>query len=206
MTRTQDKDTAPRDRVLNTAEELFFAVGVHAVGVDRIIAEAGVARATLFRHFPTKDDLIAAYLERRALRARDILCALRDEHRDEPDHVLAAIADVVDDYRDQPGFRGCEFINAAAEFFDPAHPAHRLAIDHRQWVTDFLAGILADFGHNDPHETAQAMMMVRTGALVGASLEVGVTDSSIGALLWNSLARKGLRGLTESTDGRVVPT
>lgn len=142
--------------------------------VDRIIAQAGVARATLFRHFPTKDDLIAAYLERRALRARDTLSALRDDYRDEPDRVLAAIADVVDDYRDQPGFRGCEIINATAELSDPAHPARRLAIDHRQC------------------------------ALVGASLEVGVTDSSIGALLWKSLARKGLRGLTEGADGLVM--
>ncbi len=69
-----------------------------------------------------------------------------------------------------------------------------------------LAGVLADIGHDDPDQTARAMMMVRTGALVGASLEVGVTDSSIGALLWNCLARKGLRGLTEGADGRVVPT
>lgn len=197
-TRTQDWEVtpSPRDRVLDTADELFFSVGVHAVGVDRIVAEAGVARATLFRHFRTKDDLIAAYLERRALRARAMLEALRDAHRDEPERVLAAIADVVDSYRDQPGFRGCEFINAAAEFADPAHPAHRLAINHRQWFTDFLGRVLADMGHDDAGDTALAMMMVRTGALVGASLEVGLADSSIGALLWNTLARKGLRGVT----------
>ncbi|MGB3483453.1 MAG: TetR/AcrR family transcriptional regulator [Mycobacterium sp.] len=200
MTGTQEKDTgsSPRDRVLDTADELFFGVGVHAVGVDRIVADAGVARATLFRHFRTKDDLIAAYLERRGSRARATLSALRDEHRNEPGKVLAAIADVVDDYRDQPGFRGCEFINAAAEFADPAHPAHRLAVEQRQWLTDFLTEVLDDIGHDDPQETAQAMMMVRTGALVGASLEVGTSDSSIGILLWNALARRGLRGLTDS--------
>lgn len=194
FTHGRDVTATPRERVLDTADELFFSVGVHAVGVDRIVAEAGVARATLFRHFRTKDDLIAAYLERRALRARTTLGALRAEHRDDPDRVLAAIADVVDDYREQPGFRGCEFINAAAEFADPAHPAHRLAIEHRQWVTEFLAEVLADIGHHDPTDTARAMMMVRTGALVGASLELGIADSSIGALLWNTLARKGLGG------------
>jgi AcrR family transcriptional regulator len=184
-----------RERILDTAEALFIAVGVHAVGVDRIIAESGVARATLFRHFRTKDDLIGAFLERRALRARDELNSLRDEHRARPDRVLTVIADVVDGYRDLPGFRGCEFINAAAEFADPDHPAHRLAIEHRQWFTDFLADVLADIGHDDARETAQAMMMVRTGALIGSSLEVGVVDSSIGTTLWNTLARKGLRGL-----------
>ena len=197
MTRAQDQNPAgsARERVLDTADALFFAVGVQAVGVDRVIAEAGVARATLFRHFPTKDHLVAAYLERRALRAREELGALRDAHREDPARVLAAIADVVDAYRDLPGFRGCEFINAAAEFADPAHPAHRIAIEHRQWFTDFLAEVLADMGHEDAAVTARAMMMVRTGALVGASLEVGVTDSSVGALLWTTLAEKGFRGV-----------
>jgi AcrR family transcriptional regulator len=150
----------------------------------------------LFKHFPTKDHLVAAYLERRAERGRLRLTELRESHSAEPHLVLTAIADVVDDYRDLPGFRGCEFINAAAEFADPAHPAHRLAVDHRQWVTDFLAEVLADMGHTDPTDTARAMMMVRTGALVGASLEIGTDDSVIGTLLWNTLAQRGLRGTT----------
>jgi AcrR family transcriptional regulator len=200
VTRTEVDDVAasPRDRVLDTADQLFFSVGVHAVGVDRVIAEAGVARATLFRHFPTKDHLIAAYLERRALRAREALAALRAAHPDDPADVLAAIADVVDDYRHLPGFRGCEFINAAAEFADENHPAHRLAIEHRQWFTDFLAEVLADMGHRDARETARAMMMVRTGALVGAALEVGMTDSSIGTMLWNALAENGFRAIAQA--------
>ena len=75
---------AARDRILNTADRLFYATGIHAVGVDRIIAEAGVARATFYRHFPTKDDLIAAYLGRRAESARERLTALREQHRDAP--------------------------------------------------------------------------------------------------------------------------
>ncbi|MEV3905971.1 TetR/AcrR family transcriptional regulator [Mycobacterium sp. NPDC050551] len=186
---------SPRDRILDVADSLFFSVGVRAVGVDRMVSEAGVARATFFKHFPTKDHLIAAYLERRAERSRATLSALRDEFCDEPSRVLTAIADVVDDYRDIPGFRGCEFINAAAEFADPSHPAHQLAVSHRQWVTDFLAGVLRDMGHGDADPTARAMMMVRTGALVGASLEVGVSDSSIGTALWNTLARQGYRAV-----------
>jgi AcrR family transcriptional regulator len=184
-------ETSPRDRVLDTADRLFFSVGVHAVGVDRIIGEAGVARATLFRHFRTKDELIAAYLQRRADRARATLTELRTAHT-EPGQVLAAIADVVDDYRSQPGFRGCEFINAAAEFADPQHPAHRLAVEQRRWITDFLAEILAQMGHRDSAETAEAMLMVRTGALVAASLELGVSGSRVGVRLWNALAEHGI--------------
>lgn len=186
---------SPRDRVLDTADRLFFSVGVHAVGVDRIIAEAGVARATLFRHFPTKDDLIAAYLQRRATIARATLIELRDA-QGEPARLLAAIADVVDDYRAQPGFRGCEFINAAAEFADPEHPAHRLAVEQRRWITDFLADTLASSGRADARATAEAMLMVRTGALVGASLELGVDGAEVGVRLWNTLAEKGIDAIT----------
>lgn len=186
---------SPRDRVLDTADRLFFSVGVHAVGVDRIIAEAGVARATLFRHFPTKDHLIAAYLERRAATARATLTALRDAQA-EPAQLLTAIADVVDDYRRQTGFRGCEFINAAAEFGDPEHPARRLAVEQRRWITDFLAETLAAAGRPDSRETAEAMLMVRTGALVGASLELGVDGAGVGVRLWNALAQNGLDALT----------
>jgi AcrR family transcriptional regulator len=187
--------TSPRKRVLDTADRLFFSVGVHAVGVDRIIDEAGVARATLFRHFRTKDHLVAAYLQRRADQARTTLTELRAAHA-EPGRMLAAIADVVDAYRHQPGFRGCEFINAAAEFADPEHPAHRLAVEQRQWITDFLADTLAQLGHVQPRQTAEAMLMVRTGALIAASLELGVEDSSVGTRLWNALAEKGIDGVT----------
>ena len=190
---------SPRDRVLDTADRLFFSIGVHAVGVDRIIAEAGVARATLFRHFPTKDDLIAAYLERRAAIARAMLTELRDAHV-EPARLLSAIADVVDDYRAQSGFRGCEFINAAAEFAEPDHPARRLAVEQRRWITDFLAETLAESGRRDARETAEAMLMVRTGALVGASLELGVDGAGVGVRLWNALAENGIDAMT-STGG-----
>jgi AcrR family transcriptional regulator len=186
--------STPRDRVLDTADRLFFSVGVHAVGVDRIIEEANVARATLFRHFRTKDDLVAAYLERRADRARAALAELRAAHT-EPGQMLVAIADVVDDYRNQPGFRGCEFINAAAEFSDPEHPAHRLAVEQRRWITDFLAETLAEMGHRNSTETAEAMLMVRTGALIAASLELGVDGSGVGVRLWNALAERGIDGV-----------
>jgi AcrR family transcriptional regulator len=186
---------SPRDRVLDTADRLFFSVGMHAVGVDRIIAEAQVARATLFRHFPTKDHLIAAYLERRAAIARATLTELRDAHV-EPARLLEEIADVVDDYRQQPGFRGCEFINAAAEFADPDHPAHRLAVEQRRWITEFLAETLATSGRHDSRDTAEAMLMVRTGALVGASLELGVDGAGVGVRLWNALAQNGIDAMT----------
>lgn len=185
---------SPRERVLRTADRLFFSVGVHAVGVDRIIAEAGVARATLFRHFRTKDDLVAAYLERRASNARAMLTELRDANVDSG-QMLSAIADVVDFYRDQPGFRGCEFINAAAEFAEIDHPARRLAIEQRRWITDFLTETLAGMGREDARETAQAMLMVRTGALVAASLELGVDGAGVGARLWNALADRGVESV-----------
>src|SRR5689334_11210759 len=114
--------SAARQRILETADRLFYDEGIHAVGIQRIIAEASVTRVTLYRHFPSKDDLIAAYLERRAAWDHEQVDGVIAAYADDPRGALTELAAVLT--RDDFGgvSRGCPFINASAEFTS-THPS-----------------------------------------------------------------------------------
>jgi AcrR family transcriptional regulator len=170
------RPSAARARILATATRLFYGTGIRAVGVDRVITESGVARMTFFRHFPTKDSLVVAFLESQASASRQALLALRDGTPDDPRAVLAAVAAEVTIAPTTDGFRGCEFINTAAEFSDHDHPARLVVSDQRSWIRDLITDALTDLGHPRPRATAQLLLMLRTGAIVAASLE-GFDDS-----------------------------
>jgi AcrR family transcriptional regulator len=169
--RTTVKPSAARDRILATAGRLFYAVGIRAVGVDRVIAESEVARMTFFRHFPTKDDLVVAFLEAQAGVGREQMLRVRNLGPDWPRAVLSEVAAGVTSEPGREGFRGCEFINTAAEFCDPAHAARRVVDQHRAWIRDLMAEALTELGHPTPQSTAELLLMLRTGAIVAASLE-----------------------------------
>ena len=165
-----------RARILDTATELFISTGIRSVGVDRLIAESSVARATFFRHFPTKDDLVVAFLEAQAADARRDLTRIRSERPGGARALLAEIAAGAKAGMDQAGFRGCEFINTAAEYCDPEHVVRVVVDRHRAWVRDIMADALAELGHPTPAATAEILFTMRTGAVVASSLE-GFSDS-----------------------------
>jgi AcrR family transcriptional regulator len=161
-------ESPARRRILDTATGLFYAEGVHAVGIDRIIAEAGVAKATFYHHFPAKDQLVRAYLEEQSQLRRTAVAQLPAQP---PRDTLLAIFNFVAELARQPGYRGCPFINAAAEYPDPASPV-RLAIDeHRRWIREVMRELLVADGHRDPDRTADILMVVGDGLLVGSHLD-----------------------------------
>ncbi|MFC3382383.1 TetR/AcrR family transcriptional regulator [Couchioplanes azureus] len=166
-----DRRSSPaRQRLLDAAARVFYAEGIHAVGVDRIITEAGVTRATFYHHFRSKDELVAAYLDERdrAVRAR---VTAADPGGDDPRAILGALAAGITEEMCEPGFRGCAFINAAAEYPDPDHPVSRVIAGHRAWFRAALADYLARAGHPDPHRVAGILVMLRDGAMVSGHLE-----------------------------------
>jgi AcrR family transcriptional regulator len=170
--RPASKPSAARERILATASRLFYSVGIRAVGVDRVIAESEVARMTFFRHFPSKDDLVVAFLTRRVELARHELAQLREASGAEwPRDVLAWVADGVTTARETEGFRGCEFINTAAEFCDPGHPVRAIVAQHRAWIRAQLQEALTELDHPTPASTAEQLLMLRTAAVIAASLE-----------------------------------
>lgn len=180
-----------RERILATADRLFYDEGIHAVGIQRVIAEASVTRVTLYRHFPSKDDLIAAYLERRAQYDRDQINGIIEANPVDPRRALTELATALT--RDDFGAvqRGCPFINASAEFVG-THSARRQAYDIRHWVTARLEDLLERLGHQAPHATAAQLMMVRTGAVVSGALDADERLSEHFLGCWEKLIDDGL--------------
>ncbi|HEV7205078.1 MAG TPA: TetR/AcrR family transcriptional regulator [Jatrophihabitans sp.] len=162
--------SAARQRILDTADRLFYDEGIRAVGIHRIVEEAGVTRVTLYRHFPSKDDLISTYLENRAQYDRDQVNGLVARHADNPRQALVELATVLTDDDFAAMQRGCPFINSSAEFTG-AHVAREHSRTHRAWVTSVLEELLTRIGHPAPRSAAHQLMMVRTGAVVSRALD-----------------------------------
>jgi len=158
-----------RERLLSTASRLFYAEGLHSVGVDRIISTAGVTRATLYRHFPSKDDLVVAYLTRGDEMIRARVGSAR-AHGGSVDDVIRAVATAIAEDIQQPGFRGCAFLNAVAEYPDPAHPVHRAVLQHRDWFLTTVVELFAETGMRDAESAASHFVMLRDGAMAAGCL------------------------------------
>ena len=162
--------TAPmRERIVDAATELFYAHGIRAVSAEKIIAQVGITKVTFYRHFPTKDDLIVAYLERRATWERDAIAGARQAATGVPD-VFRIVAEAIGAESCTPGFRGCPFINAAAEYADPQHPVRRVVDAHRHWFRQAIQNLLDEIEVPDSALVADELVMLRDGAMVSGYL------------------------------------
>lgn len=158
------------ERLLAAAGELFYAEGITAVGVERIRARADVAKSSLYEHFRSKDQLVAAYLQARSDGWRERLERALAAAGDEPSARLAAVFAELGAWIDEPGYRGCPFINASAELPDPAHPAAVVAEKHQAWVLDLMAEVAKSSGARNPERLARQLVMLYNAAMVEAQL------------------------------------
>jgi AcrR family transcriptional regulator len=165
---SQPETSAARRRLLDTATRLFYAGGIHAVGIDRIIAEAGVAKATFYKHFPSKDELVVAYIEEQDRLGRAAVAALPKQA---PREMIAAIMGRISEAVVAGGWRGCPFLNAAAEYPDPTSPVRRAIDARRAWYHDSLRNLLAAAGDPAPPVTASLLVAVSDGLLESAYLD-----------------------------------
>jgi AcrR family transcriptional regulator len=156
-----------RARILDTATRLFYAEGVHAVGIDRIIAEAGVAKATFYHHFPSKDELVRAYVAEESRRQRSAVAQLP---AGPPRETLLTMFERMCQVGFEPTYRGCLFVNAAAEYPDPAHPVRQAIHEYRQWIRGRFHDLLVADGHPDPDRTADILLLLRDGIAVAFDL------------------------------------
>jgi AcrR family transcriptional regulator len=167
---TKERSTSEaRARLLGTAVRIFYAEGIHSVGVDRIIEEAQVTRATLYRHFSGKEDLVLAYLEQADQGIRAQLSAAQEGALTPGDKVRAVGRAIAEGIRTE-GFRGCAFLNAAAEYPDPAHPIHQAVLAHRQWFLDTVTDLLAQVGDAPAEAAGRHFVMLRDGAMAAGCL------------------------------------
>jgi AcrR family transcriptional regulator len=134
--------SAARDRILDTAFRLFYARGLKAVGVDLIIAESGVAKATFYKHFPSKDELVLAYLDKVDGVWSGQLHAAAEAAGPDPAHQLVGLFDALGSACRRDGYRGCAFINAAAEAV-PGTPVHDRTVAHKREVLAWVQGLAA---------------------------------------------------------------
>lgn len=158
--------TRARERLLATAEELFYTEGIRAVGVDRLLQESGVGRASFYRHFAGKDELVVAVLEDRDRRWLDWLKKSVEAKADTPADRPLAVFDALSERFSGKDFRGCAFINTMVEVADPTSAAHRVADRHKRHVIDYLNEILTDAGRSDARELASAFALLIDGAIV----------------------------------------
>lgn len=165
-----------RRRVIDTATRLFYAEGVHAVGIDRIIAEARVAKATFYSHFPSKDDLVCAYIEEQDWLGRTAMAELGALP---PRERVFAIFDRISEAAHQPGYRGCPFLNATAEYPDPTSPVRKAIDDHRRWFRELLRDLMATDGHPDPVRTADMLVVLWDGLLISGHVDDSTELSAV---------------------------
>jgi AcrR family transcriptional regulator len=159
---------AMRERILDATNDVFYSHGIRATSADRIIEQVGITKVTFYRHFPSKSDLVVAYLEVQAAREQAWLTGARVAG--DPRATLRAIADGIGVASCSPGFRGCAFINAAAEFSDPEDPVRGVVARHRQWTLDEFTSIAAEAGLEDADAAGRRLMILRDGAMVNGYL------------------------------------
>jgi AcrR family transcriptional regulator len=161
--------------MLAVADALFYAEGIRAVGIDRLLAESGVAKASLYQHFGSKDELVAAYLHRRIDRWQGYLDRTLPDVEGGSAAQIVTVFELLGAWMTGEAFRGCPFINAAAEFPAADHPAHRAAVEHRTRMRARFAGLTAGLADvDDPDGLADSLMLLYDGALVAADLGSGV--------------------------------
>src|SRR5215471_3493783 len=154
-----------RQRILETADRLFYQNGIRAVGIDRIIAEAGVAKMSLYKHFPSKDDLILAVLQYREQGVMEFFRSAMERHGKKGKHPLRAFFAALKDWFELSGFRGCPFQNAAVELADPTHPATGFVRGHKQRFGEFLRGLVEESVGTAAAKATPAVAILVEGAI-----------------------------------------
>jgi len=172
VTKTSGRSPArgsARERLLAAADELFYAEGVHTVGIDRVIERAGVAKASLYNTFGSKDELVRAYLELRFQVRRDTIMAELATVAS-PREKLLVVFDLLDQSCRRPTFHGCAFVNASAEA-QPGSAAEQVPAEVRRWMRALFVQLATEAGATDPAKLAAHLQLLYDGAAVSARLD-----------------------------------
>jgi AcrR family transcriptional regulator len=184
----------PAERILATADKLFYTQGIRAVGVDTIAAEAGVSKRTLYNHYPSKDALIAAYLTTRFKPIAPSDAPAREQ-------ILGAF-DRLERIFQTTGFRGCPFVNAVAEMGDPKHAASRIAVEFKEQRKQWFRALLVRAGVKDPDALALQLQILVDGAIATALVRNDPAVARSARAAADTLLRAAGAGPTSAARGR----
>jgi len=151
---------AMQERILETADRLFYREGIRVVGVDTVAAEIGISKRTLYNYFPSKNDLIVAYLSRRLRPIEESSLPPAEQILDDFDRLERAMR--------RDGYRGCPFVNAVAELADPTHAAHQIAVAHKEKRRTLFRKLLIQLEVANPDSLAIQLMILGEGAVAQA--------------------------------------
>lgn len=193
--RAAGRPASARERIDRTAYQLFSRHGIRAVGVDKVIAQSGVAKMTLYRHYPTKEKLALAFLRRREeLWTRAWLQGEVERRASDPRERLLAIFDVFDKWFRRADFEGCSFINVLLETDDRGDPVRGATVRHLEAIRAFLRPLVQEAGIEDPDAFARQWHILMKGSIVAAAegdRDAARRAKEIGALLLASVPRRG---------------
>ncbi|MGD1856626.1 MAG: TetR/AcrR family transcriptional regulator [Leptolyngbyaceae cyanobacterium] len=168
-TKSSSKPSA-RDRIMKAAADLFYREGVQNVGIDRVIAESGVAKMSLYNNFKSKDALIAAWLQQRDANWREWFQKTVEKQATDPAQRLIAMFDALEEWFSQSDFRGCAFINSSVELVDPEHPGYQVAIEHQQAMFDYILQLVNAANIANPDTVAEQLLLLVEGSIVVAMM------------------------------------
>ena len=190
------KRAQKRDHLVEVATELFNRCGYHAVGVDQVIAEAGLAKTTLYRHFKSKEDLIVAVLRRLDQQYRDNMRQYVDNQTRDPRQKLLATFDFLETWFKSGSFYGCPFISAAGEHGEKHNAVFQEALLHKRLVVAYLEELARAAELKNPQQIAEAINLLHEGAISVAH----VTGDSSAALKAKAVAAKLIESASLAAD------
>lgn len=159
-----------QEHILKTASELFYKQGIKATGIDSIIKSTGVAKMSLYKYYPSKDDLVLAHLESSAFKLKQtILIGINEEK--EPIQKIFKIFDIFEEIINSPNFRGCPFINASTEYADVNHPIHQFSADFYQYFCFLLSDLARDANISNYQDLSKQLAILISGAIVTEQIQ-----------------------------------
>jgi AcrR family transcriptional regulator len=160
---------APKDKVFQAASRMFYQHGYRAIGVDTLAAEAGIGKMTLYRHYPSKDDLIAAYLKD----SDELFWSGFEQMTKEavtPREKLLSFFEALQEYVTTPACYGCPFLNVATEYPEASYPGHRVAVEHKQTVRKRFRQLTKEMGAPEPEILADQLFLLMDGAYMASRM------------------------------------
>ena len=175
-----------RDELVQKALDAFYRNGFHATGMDMLVAETGISKTSMYKHFRTKDDLILAVLRLRDERFRNWLYRRMEELASSPKDQLIAMFDALGEWFEEKGFKGCMFVKASSEYQEPTNPIHMQSADHKRLVEQHFTQLAEDAGYQNARALARQLLLLKEGAMVTAHLghtEEPAEDAKLAAII-----------------------